>query len=74
MGVFLCFKQTSDSLKDDNDKKTLLIDIKPLHGKNPLMRPDFGYQKIDLDFRQVPLEFIRLPNNDYLFMQIKEDK
>ena len=74
MGVFICIKQTQDALKDENDKKTLVTDIKPLFGKNPMIRPDLGYQKVELDLRQTPSEFFRLPNNDYIFMTYKEDK
>ena len=30
---------------------TLLVDIKPLFGKNPLIRPDPGFYKIGCDLR-----------------------
>jgi len=32
-------------------KKTLLLDIKPIFGKSPLISSDFGYEKIPLDLR-----------------------
>ena len=65
---YLCFKHSEDRLKDEEEKKSLLIDIKPLIGKNPLIRPHFGYEKIGIDLRQIPIEFIRQPNNDYVFL------
>lgn len=51
---WLCFKQSKDNLKDEEEKKSLLIDVKLLVGKNPLIEPDYGYEKINVDMRQVP--------------------
>ena len=50
------------------------MDIKPIFGQNPLIRPDFGYKKIDIDLRQIPKDFIKHPNNDYLFITYKTDE
>ena len=69
--VYLCFKCTQDSLKDEEEKKTLLLDIRPVFAKSPLARPDLGYQKIDIDLRQTPKEFIKHPDNDYLYLTFK---
>lgn len=68
---FLCFKTSKDSLKDDEEKKSLLIDLEPIVGKHPSIRPNFGFEKIDLDLRQIPKEFLRIPNNDYVFLTKK---
>lgn len=51
-----------------------MIDVKLLIGKNPLIEPDYGYEKIDIDLRQVPKDFIRIPNNDYVYLTYKTDK
>lgn len=40
---YLLLKHTMAELNDENEKMSLLIGIKPLFGKNPLIRPDFGY-------------------------------
>jgi hypothetical protein len=32
----------------------VIIDVKPLIGKNPIMPPSWGYQKVPIDLRQVP--------------------
>jgi hypothetical protein len=48
---YICIKHSKDNLKDEEEKKTLLTDIKSVIGKNPLIRPDIGYEKIDVDLR-----------------------
>lgn len=45
-----------------------------MFGKSPLIRPAFGYKKIDIDLRQTPKEFIKHPNNDYVFLTFKTDE
>lgn len=61
-------------MKDEEEKKSLLLDIKPVFAKSPLGRPDFGYEKIDIDLRQTPKEFIKHPDNDYLYLTYKMDR
>ncbi len=68
---YLCFKQTQEGLKNEEEKKSLLIDIKPQFGSHPEIRPDFGYRKIKVDLRQIPRELIMVPNQDYLFITYK---
>ena len=68
---YLLCKLSSDNLKDEEQKKNLIIDILPILGKSPHIRPPFGYEKIDLDLRQVPKEFIKIPNLDYVFLSYK---
>ena len=41
--VYICFKCTKESLKEEEEKQTLWLDIKPVYAKSPLARPDFGY-------------------------------
>ena len=65
------FKTSKECLKDDEEKKTLLIDLEPIVGKHPSIRPNFGFEKINLDLRQIPEEFLRIPNNDYIFLTKK---
>lgn len=71
---WLCFKQSKSQLRDENEKKSLLIDMQPIISKNPLIRPQFSYEKIPVDLRQVPKEFIKLSNIDYTFLSYKDDK
>ncbi len=72
--VYICFKNTQEELKDEEEKKNLLLDIRPVFAKSPLARPDFGYQKIDIDLRQIPSEFIKHPDNDYLYITYKSNQ
>jgi len=51
--VFICFRHSKDALRDEREKMTLLIDVKPLVGKHKGLRPDLGYQKHEVDLRQV---------------------
>ena len=39
-----------------------------------MARPDFGYQKIDIDLRQTPSEFIKHPDNDYVYISYKSNE
>jgi len=34
----------------------------------------WGYKKIDSDLRQVPSEFIKAPNHDYVYLTYKTDE
>jgi len=70
---YICFQQSADKLKNENEKKTVLSDIKPIISRSPFIRPDYGYQKINVDLRQVPTEFIKLNNIDYVFLSFKTD-
>lgn len=38
-----------------------------------MIRPDYGYDKIGLDLRQVPNEFVRNLNNTHIFICKKMD-
>ena len=68
---FICYRHSKECLKDEEEKKSLLIDIEPLMGKHPLIRANFGFEKIELDLRQVPKEFVKLPNMDYVYLTKK---
>ena len=65
---YICYRHSRDCLKDEEEKKTLLSDLEPLPGKHPLIRANFGFEKINLDLRQVPKEFVKLPNMDYVYL------
>ena len=38
-----------------------------------MIRPSLGYNKIDLDLRQVPSEFIRSKFHEYVYLTYKTD-
>ena len=48
---YICFKKTLNSFYDESEEKTILTDVKPLTGKSPHLRPDFGYEKLPIDLR-----------------------
>jgi len=60
-------------LSDENEKKTVVTDVKPIFGRHPMIRPDAGYNKIPVDLRQVPDEFIRQKHHDYIYLSYKTD-
>lgn len=70
---YLCFQQSETGLTDDREKKTLVTDIRPIISRSPLIRPDYGFDKLDVDLRQVPKEFVKLNNIDYVFLSTKQD-
>lgn len=51
-----------------------ISDIKPLLKNWVYVRPDFGYERINVDLRQVPQEFINLPNMFYTYITVKRQK
>lgn len=48
---WLCLKHSDESLKNEEEKKTLVTDFLPLLSKSYLIRPPFGFEKIDVDLR-----------------------
>ena len=38
------------------------------------MRPDFGFEKLPVDLRQIPKEFLKLPDCDYVFLTQQIDR
>ena len=52
----------------------MITDVSPVIGKNPMVPAKWGYKKIDLDLRQVPPEFIKAPNHDYVYLSFKTDE
>jgi hypothetical protein len=71
---YLCYQQSKTNLTDEREKMSLLIDIKPMISKSPLIRAEYGYSRIDVDLRQVPKNFIKMSNIDYVFVQVRTDK
>lgn len=47
--------------------------MKPLIGKNPIVPPSWGYNKIPIDLRQVPEQFLKSSTHDYVFLTYKND-
>jgi hypothetical protein len=43
MVPYIIMKHSKTSLEDENEKKNVIIDVKPLIGKNPIMPPSWGY-------------------------------
>ena len=39
-----------------------------------MVPPKWGYRKIDVDLRQVPIQFIKAPNHDYIYLTFKTDE
>jgi hypothetical protein len=39
-----------------------------------MVPPKWGYRKIEVDLRQVPVEFIKAPNHDYIYLTFKTDE
>jgi hypothetical protein len=70
---YLCFKRSTTALMDENEKKTILSDIRPLISKSSLVRPDYKYHKLETDLRQVPKEFGKMSNIDYVYLSYKTD-
>lgn len=70
---YLCFRQSQTALKDEIEKKTILSDLRPLISKSSLVRPDYKYEKLETDLRQVPKEFGKMSNIDYVYLSYKTD-
>lgn len=49
--AWMFLKQTNTDLVKDEEMMRAIVDIKPLFGRSPLVRPDLGYQKIGIDLR-----------------------
>ena len=73
MVPYIILYHSRNSLEDENERKTIITDVGPLIGKNPIVPARWGYKKIDLDLRQVPPEFIKAPNHDYVYLTYKTD-
>ena len=39
-----------------------------------MVPPKWGYNKIDTDLRQVPKQYIKAPNHDYVYLTYKTDE
>lgn len=74
MTPYLCLKHSTNGLRDEEEKKSLVIDFLPILGKSYLARPRFGFDKIAVDLRQVPQQFYKLPNLDFVYISYKADK
>ena len=70
---YLCFQQSEGGLSEESEKKSLVVDLKPIISRSPFIRPEYGYKKIDMELRQVPKEFIKLNNIDYVFVSYMND-
>ena len=74
MVPYIVLHHTKEGLEDDNEKKTVVIDVEPLIGKNPIMPSRWGYHKIPIDLRQVPSQLIQNSVHDYVFLSYKNDE
>lgn len=54
MVPYIVLHHSKDGLENDEEKKTLVTDVQPVMGKNPMMPSKWGYHKIPVDLRQVP--------------------
>ena len=71
---YLLVRHTRSALQNEHERLTLITGVRPLFGKNPLIRAVSGYEKLALEIRQTPPEFIRSPNMDYLFLTFSIEK
>lgn len=71
---YIILYHSRNGLDSEYEKKTVITDVAPLIGKNPMVPPRWGYKKIDVDLRQVPAEFIKAPNHDYVYLTYKTDE
>jgi hypothetical protein len=74
MVPYIILYHSRNNLDSDIEKKTVITDVKPLIGTNPMIPAKWGYNKIDVDLRQVPEEFIKAPNHQYVYLQYKTDE
>ena len=51
---YIILYHSRTDLQSEEERKTLLTDVSPLIGKNPMVPSKWGYKKIDVDLRQVP--------------------
>ncbi len=61
-------------LKNEEEKKSLLTDMRPLVGKSKLIRPDCRFNKIECDLRQNYQEDIKDVNAEYVFLTYKSEE
>ena len=54
MVPYIILSHSENSLENEEEKKTLIVDVEPIVGKNPMVPPKLGYTKINMDLRQVP--------------------
>ncbi len=47
--------------------------MEPIIGKNPMVPAKTGYTKLNVDLRQVPEEFIKMPGQSYIYLTYKTD-
>lgn len=73
MVPYIIMKHSKTGLEDEEEKKNVIIDVKPLIGKNPIIPPSWGYEKVPIDLRQVPEQFLKNSNHDYVYMSFKRD-
>ena len=71
MVPFLCLRHSRNGLRDEEEKKSLVVDFLPILGKSYLVRPKFGFEKLSVDLRQVPQQFYKLPNLDFVYLGYK---
>jgi hypothetical protein len=71
---YIILYHSRSELQKEEERKTLITDVAPLVGKHPMVPPKWGYNKVNLDLRQVPVEFIKAPNHDYVYLTYKTDE
>ena len=73
MVPYIILSHTENGLENEQEKKTMIIDVEPIVGKNPMVPPRLGYTKLNMDLRQVPEEFIKMPGQSYIYLTYKTD-
>lgn len=71
---YIVLKHSKTGLSDEDELKNIIVDVQPLVGKNPIIPPLWGYHKIPIDLRQVPEQFVKKTNHDYVYITYKTDE
>ena len=51
---YIILYHSRNELQSEEERKTVITDVVPLIGKNPMVPAKWGYNKIGVDLRQVP--------------------
>ena len=71
---YIVLRHSKTGLGEDEEVMNMIVDVKPLVGRNSIIPPDWGYHKIPIDLRQVPEQFAKNSNHDYVYITYKTDE
>ncbi len=70
---YIILYHSQSNLESEEERKSIIVDVQPLIGMNPIVPPEWNYHKIPVDLRQVPEQFIKSPVHEYIYLTYKED-